>query len=180
MVKSEYQKVADGKKTAKSLFIKEGKRTPLLVVFAPKKNLDRDAFYELLDGLLILPGKVVVVSDDEHADAENRLKGKISWVNTKDGRNSKDIENYLMAADMALVFEEHMHELENFMAKGVVVIGHDKSPFLVDYKPIEETGNSFTFENYGPWEIFKALVRAHETFVFSHDWQHIVRGVLNG
>ncbi|MBU1953651.1 hypothetical protein KKH03_01615 [Patescibacteria group bacterium] len=178
MVKSEYQKVAAEKKAAKARFIKEGEGTPLLVIFAPHNSFGRDAFYQLLEGLLILPGRVVVISDDEHADASNRLKGKVTWVNTKEGRNSMDTESYLMAADMALVFEEHMHELENLMAKGVVVIGHDKSPFLENYKPVEETGNGFTFEKYGPWEIFRALIRAHETYVFTYDWQHIVRGVL--
>jgi len=182
MAKSEYKKVAAEKKEAKAHLLKNDDSSPLLVVFAPSskggKGLSLDHFYQLLEGLLILSSNVVVVSDDEHADADAHLRGKFSWVNPKEGRNKDVVEKYLLAADMALLFEEHMEDLELLMDKGVVIIGHEKSPFLENYRPNEETGNSFTFGSMNPWDIFRALVRAHETYVFPYDWQHIVRGVL--
>lgn len=178
MAKSEYQKVAASKKEAKNELLKKEATGPLLVVFAPDNGLSQDRFYQLLEGLLILPSRVVVISDKEHADVDAEVRGKISWVNTKEGRNKPMIDKYLAAADMALLFEEHMEDLEPLMEKGVVIIGSEKSPFLENYKPNEETGNSFTFETMNPWDIFRALVRAHETYMFPYDWQHIVRSVL--
>lgn len=178
MTKSEYQKVAEAKQAARDRVLKKGDKGPLLVVFSPGKTLSRDRFYQLLEGLLVLPSHVVVIGDEEHADVDAGVRGKISWVNTKEGRNKDMIEQYLMAADMALVFEEHMQDLEALMDKGVVIVGSQKSPFLENYKPNEETGNSFTFASMSPWDIFRALVRAHETYMFPYDWQHIMRAVL--
>lgn len=182
MSKSEYQKVAADKKSAKTEVLKRDEKGPLLVVFAPSskggKSFPKEQFYQLLEGLLILPSHVVIVSDEEPADAVQSAHGKFSWINPKEGRNEKDIEKFLQAADMALVFEEHMKDVERLLNHGVVVIGYEKSPLLENYKPNEETGNAFTFASMNPWDIFRALVRAHETYMFPYDWANIVRGIL--
>lgn len=181
MPKSEYQKVMADKKSAKEELLKKDEKGPLLVVFAPSregKTFPQETFYQLLEGLLILSSHVVVVTDDEPADANSHLRGKFSWINPKEGRNDKDVEQFLLAADMALVFEEDHTHLEKLLDKGVVIVGLDKSPMLENYKPNEETGNAFTFSTMNPWDIFRALVRAHETFMFPYDWGNIVRGVL--
>lgn len=182
MSKSEYQNVAADKKAAKTDLLPKDVKGPLLVIFAPSSNggkgFPQEQFYQLLEGLLILQSHVVVVSDDEHADAQASVRGKFTWINAKEGRNGQDIEKFLTAADMALVFEEHKADMERMLNKGVVVIGHEKSPFLENYKPNEETGNAFTFGSMNPWDIFRALVRAHETYMFPYDWQNIVRGIV--
>lgn len=181
MGKAEYQKILDSKKkakaelTAKSWSGSKGSE-PLVVIFAHQK--DEKLLFELLEGCLILPGHFIVVCDSEPGDTLKKPAGKITFVNPEDGRNQPKIENYLLAADMCVVFDEQMKNLEYVMKKGAVVIGHEKSPFLANYHPNEETGNSFTFDSKNPWSVFMALVRAHETYRFPYDWGNIVRGML--
>lgn len=183
MGKSEYQKVIDHKKkTKKELFEerwpKEDLRLPLVVIMAPKRSASNNMLSQLLEGCLVLPGKVIVISDEESPDLSKHPSGKISWMNPKNEDSKETIDKCLWAADIAVVFEEHLQEIKESMAKGIVLIGHEKSPLLENYHPNEETGNSFTYESTNPWSIFMALVRAHETFRFPYDWQHIVRGIL--
>lgn len=183
MGKSEYQKLADAKKIAKKKLFKESwpkddERIPLLVIFAPKNEELKDMLFQLLEGSLVLPSKVIVVSDSEPEDFTKHPTGKITWINTEGGRNAPKIDQYLLAADMALIFEEHVNDLKNIMTEGAVIIGHEKSPLLENYHPNEETGNSFTYSETNPWSIFMALVRAHETYRFPYDWGNIVRGLF--
>ncbi len=134
--------------------------------------------YELLEGCLVLPGKVLVVSESEPADFVKHPTGKITWINPEDGRNSPKIQEYLLATDMALILEEHAKDIHEIMQNGVVVVGHEKSPLLENYHPNLESGNSFTFGSFNPWDIFMALVRANETYRFPYDWQNISRNAL--
>jgi len=67
---------------------------------------------------------------------------------------------------MAVVFDEKQTTLHALLKKGVVPIGHEKSPLLAEYHPNEETGNSFTFNETNPWAVFAAIVRACETYRF--------------
>ncbi len=149
---------------------------PLLMIFAPVEKKNRDIMFQLLEGLLVLPCEVVVLSDEDVSDDTRHQNGKITWVNSATGE--KTIEKYFTAADMALFFEEHMSLLQNILDHGIVPVGHEKSPLLSNYHPNEETGNSFTFASYNPWDIFKALVRAHETYRFPYDWGNVVRGMV--
>jgi len=180
MVKSEYKKIIDAKQKAKAelyklCWPKAAITQPLVMVFAPRN--DEGLLFELLKGCMVLPCNVIVVSDKEPADAVRHPAGKITWINPEDGRNRPKIDQYLLAADMAVVFEEHIRELDGIMKRGTVVIGWEKSPFLQNYHPNEETGNSFTYAVFNPWDIFSALVRAHETFRFPYDWMNIIRGI---
>jgi hypothetical protein len=181
MGKSEYTKILEAKRKAKIALVSKSwagsKPTePLVVIFAHQK--DEKLLFQLLEGCLILPGHFIVVCDSEPGDHLKKPTGKITFVNPEDGRNKPRIDQYMEAADMAVLFEEHMHSLEDVMKKGVVIIGHEKSPFLNNYHPNEETGNSFTFESKNPWTVFMALVRANETYRFPYDWGNIVRGIL--
>jgi hypothetical protein len=181
MGKSEYQKIFDAKKKAKeNLYKKCWPEDPssksLVIIFAPEKN--EDVLFQILHGCFVLPCNLIIVSEKEPPDSIKHPAGKITWVHPENGRNQPKIDEYLMAADMAVVFEEHLSDLRNIMNKGAIVIGHEKSPLLQDYHPNEETGNSFTYSASNPWAIFMALVRAHETFRFPYDWQNIMRSVL--
>ena len=181
MGKSEYQKIADMKKKAKyelatKSWSKESKDKPLLMIFAPAK--DRELLFQILEGSFVLPCHVIVVTDAASETFAKHPSGKITWVSEKESSNKPLISEYLWAADMALVFEEHKKDLQEIMKHGVIVIGHAKSPFLQDYHPNEETGNSFTFSSKSPWDMFMALVRAHETYRFPYDWGNVVRGIL--
>lgn len=183
MTKSEYKKVLEAKKMAKEALYKvcykdETPDEPLLVVFGPSREKEEKLLLELMEGLRLLPVKMIIVSDNEPADALKHPAGHITWVNTESGRNNPEIEKYTDAADMVLVFDEHHEDLQHLMKKGAVVIGHEISPLLENYHPNEETGNAFTFASYSPWEMFRAVVRATETFRFPVDWENIIRGMF--
>ena len=180
MGKAEYQKVLEAKKKAKMKLMGDSKtvREPLVLVFA--KSKEQELLFELLEGFLVLPSHVIVVSDTEPGDHLKHPAGKITWMNPSEFEKEKMVEEYLYAADMAVLFSEPHLELQDLMKHGVVVIGHEKSPMLADYHPLEETGNGFTFASYNPWAMFMATVRAHETYRFPYDWMNIVRVMLKG
>lgn len=47
---------------------------------------------------------------------------------------------------------------------------------LIDYDPVQEKGNAFTFQRLTPWSLFTSLVRALENFKFPYDWKNIQKG----
>ena len=181
MGKSEHQKIIEAKRKAKEQLYKlcwpkANVSQPLLMIFGPREH--EQPLFELLKGCLVLPCNVIVVSETEPADALRHPAGKITWVSAEDGRNQPKIDEYLLAADMAVVFEEHIKDMAKIMKKGTVIVGWEKSPALQNYHPNEETGNSFTYSSVNPWDIFMALVRANETYRFPYDWQNIIRGMV--
>ncbi len=134
----------------------------------------------MLESFLVLPGQVVIISDDDKPDVAGTGGGtsqKILWLNPKTLSPSQ-LEKWKSAADMALVFDEEHTSLKKLLEEGIVPVAFVKSPMVENYNPNAETGNCFTFDEYNPWSIFMALVRANETFRFPYDWQHIVRNML--
>ena len=183
MAKSEYKKMAEEKFAAKKALYEKcypdaDSKIPLLMIFGPSREKDDEQILQLLEGLLIMPMRVIVVSDNEPEDAVKHPCGKVTWISSEDGRAQSKINDYLLAADMALVYDESHGNLANIMANGTVVIGNEISPFLQNYHPNEESGNSFTFASSNPWEMFRAVVRAQETFRFPFDWQNLVKGLI--
>ncbi len=179
----DFQKIKGLKKEEKEVLFEkcwpgEKAGTPLLLIYDPTDHKMKELLLKLMEGLLVLPIKVIVVSSSEAPDLIKHPSGKISWVSREDGRNDPLIDKYLAASDMALLFEEHHNDVEKVLKKGVVVIGHEKSPLLENYHPNEETGNSFTFKANNQWDIFMALVRALETYKFPYDWDHMIRGMI--
>jgi hypothetical protein len=165
------------KETKKKMFQKCGEgeiNLPLLIVFAPEKGDLKGKFYQLLEGLLVLPLKIVILSK-ERGDTLCCPSGKMTWISCKDEGFNELCEEYLLAADMALVFEGNHRRLIDLFKKGLVIIGRKSWPLLENYHPNNESGNSFTYESDNPWEIFRALVRAHETYRFPYDWENIIR-----
>lgn len=181
--KNDFQQLKDTKKEAKEALFErcwkdESTKSPLLVIFDSTDHQAREVLFKLMEGLLVLPFKVIAISKEERADLVKHPSGRVTWINTENGRNDPQIDKYLLASDMALVMDEHHDLLERIMKKGVVVIGHEKSPLLENYHPNEETGNSFTFKSNNAWDIFMALVRALETYKFPYDWDHIIRSLV--
>ena len=176
MAKAAYSKVVEHKKMAKEkLAFAKNKKEALVAIFAPIRN--KDNFYKLLEGCMVLPCSFVIFSDEEPGDFSNEKSGKMAWLNLQKG-NMKEAETYLNACDMAVVFEEHMSQVEKLQHEGIVIIGNEKSPLLENYHPNEETGNAFTYSGTSSWCVFMGLVRALETYRFPYDWMHIVRNVL--
>ncbi len=181
MGRTELQKLLEQKKMTKKQilghFWPQEKNTKndsaLLVILAPKNDsAQKQILTEMLNGLMVLPMHSLVISDE--ASPIDVKDTKIAWCSA----TKSQLEKYLLAADLGLTFEEHQTLIQDFFNKGVVAVGHEKSPLLANYRPNEETGNSFTFDSLNPWAIFLALVRACETFKFPYDWQHIIRGIL--
>ncbi len=153
-------------------------KEPLLIIFTTKEKSNRDLVFKLLEGVLVLPTQVVVVSEDQPGELMKHHTGKIFWFNPESGRNAPKLDQWMLAADMAVIFDEKQSTINTLFDKGVVPIAHEKSPLLENYHPNEETGNSFTYNEKNPWGVFAALVRACETYHFPYDWQHIIRGIL--
>ena len=197
---SVFSMLLEGKKEAKTelsgTLAVDGKisgRTALLLVFATDLNGEKELFpreelFKLLDGLRILNIKAVVIDTEQPSDLNNlgeladHQGGQIVWYNPRQdnsgrGREEKEIDRLLMAADMAIVFHEQHELIKLMMNYGIVIVAQDKSPLLENYKPNEETGNSFLFKKKDLWSVFAALVRALETHKFPYDWNHIIRQV---
>jgi hypothetical protein len=153
-------------------------KEPLLIIFTTNEKSNHEMVFKLLEGLLILPLRVVIVSEDEIDDSTKLASGKVVWFNPENGKRARELDALIMAADMAAVFDEKQSTIDTLFDKGVVIIGHAKSPLLENYHPNDETGNSFTYTDKNPWGVFAAIVRACETFRFPYDWQHIIRGIL--
>jgi hypothetical protein len=190
----------DGKKSAKKEVycgFSDAKgcdvNSPLLLIFATDLNgekelIEREVLFKFLEGLRVLNLRVVIVDTQQQSDIQNLselgsyIKNHIIWYNPKTdnsgrGREEKEIDRLLLAADLALVFNHHLELVHLLMNYGIVIIGDDKSPLLENYKPNEESGNAFLFSKKGHWDIFAALVRALETYKFPYDWKHIIRKI---
>ena len=187
MGRSDLQKLLGEKKVAKKqLFadcwpkasVSGSHRTPLVMIFPTKDRANHELVYKLLEGLLVLPIQVVVVTEEEAGENFKKHGGKILWFNPENGRNAPVLQTWIEACDMAVVFDEKQSTLNALFEKGVVVVGHAKSPLLENYNAIVETGNSFTYTEKNTWGVFAALVRACETFHFPYDWEHLIRGTL--
>jgi len=183
MGRSDLQKLLEEKKAAKkhlfdACWPDANLKQPLVIIFTTKEKSNHEVVFKLLEGMLVLPLRVLVVSEEEPGEHAKKHSGKVMWFNPENGKNARKLDQWLMAADMAIVFDEKMATLNVLFDKGVVPIAHEKSPLLANYHPNEETGNSFTYADKNPWGVFAALVRACETFHFPYDWQHIIRGIL--
>ena len=168
-------------------------RTALMLVFATDLNGEKELFpreelFKLLDGLRILNIKVVVIDTEQPSDLNNLSElsehqaGQIIWYNPRQdnsgrGREEKEIDRLLMAADMAVVFHNQMDLIKLMLNYGIVIVAEDKSPLLDNYRPNEETGNAFLFNKKDLWSVFAAIVRALETHKFPYDWNHIIRQI---
>ena len=78
------------------------------------------------------------------------------------------------ASDMALFCSDpsKLDELPQALSYGVVPIA-PASSVLIDYNPVQESGNGFLYEKLSPWNCFAAIVRAVETHKFPFDWRTI-------
>lgn len=185
MGRSELQKLLEQKETLKEQalarhwpdLLKNRKNAPLMLVFAPSQESHRHILFQLLESFLVLPGKAVIISTEDAPNTSPSSSEKVLWLHPKT-LAPQQLEKWMWASDMVLTFTEEHLMLKKFFEKGIVPIAFAQSPFLENYHPNEETGNSFTFDAFNPWAIFMALVRANETYRFPYDWQHIVRNML--
>jgi len=175
MIKSEYKNVSILKKNSKINLVKAKRSDPLLIVFTPKKDPANKTFHQLLEGLLFLQSHVVIIGEDMPNVKNSAFNEKFTFVKNE---NVSLVKKYVIGADMAIIFENNSQIVKKLMDNGVVIIGNSNITQLKNYDSNKETGNSFTFKSMNAWAIFRALVRARETYTFPYDWQHIVKAVL--
>jgi hypothetical protein len=171
----------------------EAPKTPLILLFATDMNGDKELFpreklFRLLEGLTVLKVKIIVIDTQQPADLNNlgelpeHSAGQIVWYNPRQddsgqGREEKEIDRLLLAADLAVLFNHQTELVQLLKNYGVVMIADDNCPLLENYRPNEESGNAFLFDQKDLWSVFAAIVRALETFRFPFDWQHIIRNM---
>ncbi len=147
---------------------------PLLLFFEPKEKGHQKVFSQLLEAYLVLPGNAIVIRQQRPTHEQNELNKKMVEVTV----SANELTKIMRGADMAVVLEMHQDLEKQLFHEGVIIIGHEKSPFLEDYHPNTEAGNSFVYSEYNPWSVFMAMVRAFETYRFPYDWKHIIRGIF--
>lgn len=123
MSKQELQKIKKEKTDIKELLFKnlwpaEKSRIPLLLIFDSKDSRKHLEMHELTKGLMVLPIKVIVVSSNEPPDLVKHPTAKINWVSNEEGRLEPKVRDYIKAADMAVVLDEHLDLMEKLMENG--------------------------------------------------------------
>jgi hypothetical protein len=125
-----------------------------------------------------LPSQINI---DELLNGMQTLALKISFV-MKD-KNEAISENLLNNVDLTVILNPKIstQELNIISQKGIVPLIHNNLASLgfKAFKPVEEDGNSFLFDNWNNWEVFAALVRCLENYQFPYDWGNIVHAVKN-
>lgn len=196
--------LCQGKKAAKNEFFKtQGKKsgqnsqdelkTALVLVFATDLNGEKELFprenlFRLLEGLTVLNVKIIVIDTQQPADLNNlgelteHHDNQIIWYNpiqddSGQATEEKEIDRLLLAADLAVFFNNHNDLIQLLKNYGVVMVADENCPLLENYRPNEQTGNAFLFNKKDLWSVFAAIVRAMETFRFPFDWQHIIKNM---
>lgn len=180
-----------GKKSGRK--IHDEMKTALVLVFATDLNgekelFPRDSLFRLLEGLTVLNVKIIVIDTQQPADLNNLGElteypsDQIVWYNpiqdnSGQVKEEKEIDRLLLAADLAIFFNNHNDLIQLLKNYGVVMVADENCPFLENYKPNEEVGNAFMFNKKDLWSVFAAIVRALETFRFPYDWRHIIKNM---
>ncbi len=155
------------------------KRIPILCIPAEITNERGGALLkEVLPGILTLGLELIILGrgGEEYGAIFSKLtqeKGhRIAII--KD--TEEDRRKMYAAADMALFLADATGtpELANVLRYGTVPIA-PATRSLENYNPVQESGNSFLYEEPTKWHCFAAVVRALETHVFPFDWRTIQR-----
>ena len=148
-------------------------RTPVLLLdFSNTKgSKDLNFYKDILEGFEAIGlTTLVVLSEKQEKDAKELPQGShIHYVNTDDQKAA------IKAADFALVLNGDTVEV---LKNGCVPISQMDGDGTIDYNPLHEKGNGFYFKQPTKWEIFKAIVRALETYQFPYDWENLIREIL--
>lgn len=136
---------------------------------------------EALPGILAMPVELVIVG--KGSKEYGSLFTDIAKKHSHRVRIVQDTPEMLAkmyaAADMAYFFADptSQPQLQECLTFGVVPIA-PKTSALDTYDPVQETGNSFLYDEANVWHVFGGLVRALETYKFPFDWRTIQRHCL--
>ena len=176
------------KKAAKDFLRNEcglalNKKKLLLSIFIDEESSGKDVCFfleNLLEAVKAISISVVIVAPGNVTGKLLRYKNPRGvFVLKAEDENVR--QRILIASDVSFVFplsEMKITDLQKMWANGVVPITSEKQFQTEDYNPNRETGTSFYVQHGDIWNVFAALVRAHETYRFPYDWKHIVRQAI--
>lgn len=161
-------------------WIEEAKHAILCVPCALTDAKGGELFAAILPGIMELPLNLVVRGKGA------KKYGELLMIAAKEHRHRIGIlpdddlsmRKMLAGTDMSLfVSQEDEGELTAAMRYGCIPISIKRDSVL-NYNPVQESGNAFVYENPTVWQCFSAIVRALETFRFPYDWRTIQRHAM--
>jgi glycogen synthase len=133
-------------------------------------------FKDLLPGLLSLPIEILVIGkgSQEYGSLFTELTNKHGHRMYIVPDTKGDRAKMYAASDMALFLTDPSNtpEVADCLANGAIPIAPNCKA-LSNYNPVQESGNSFIFDETDVWHAFAAIVRAVETHRFPFDWRTI-------
>jgi starch synthase len=163
-------------------WVEEPKRAIVCLPTGMSESLGGALFEALLPGILELGVGLVVRGrgSDSFGALFTSLEKKYDHAVKILADEETSMRKMLAGADIALFCakgKECEAELGAALRYGVIPVAPAQT-MLANYNPVQESGNSFTFEEATPWQCFAALVRALETFKFPYDWRTIQRSAM--
>ncbi len=136
---------------------------------------------QVLPGLLELPIGIVIRGrgTKKYGEMFTKLAKESSHRIAIVADDESHIRTMLAGCDMALFLAEKDDEdmLDNSLRYGTIPVSLPRD-VLDNYNPVQESGNSFVYEQASPWLCFASVARALETFKFPYDWRTIQRHAI--
>ncbi len=156
---------------------KETRQPILCLPLGMTEALGGQILKELLPGLLSQPVGILILGKGSpeygtfFTQLANEEKYRVAIM-----PNQPEITHQMLAAsDMAIFLTPPASADLKLCLEHAVVPLAPAGTHLEDYNPVQESGNSFTFQKPTPWHVFACLVRALETFKLPYDWRTIQR-----
>lgn len=135
---------------------------------------------EVLPGLMELPIGIVIRGrgGKKYGELFTKLSKSAGHRVAILPDDEDSMRKMLAGCDIALFLSGTDAEtVENALRYGVVPVSLPGGA-LDNYNPVQESGNSFVYEQPTMWQCFGSLVRALETFKFPYDWRTIQRHAI--
>jgi starch synthase len=156
------------------------KKIPLICIPSGMSDDNGGKFFqEIIPGILSMECQILVrgIGSKKYGamltELANEYPHKIKIVKDDEVLRRK----MYAACDMSLFFSRDIDEIANCLAYGAIPICFDQDE-IIDFDPVQESGNSFTASSESSWSLFAAIVRACETFKLPYDWKTIQKQAM--
>ncbi len=143
-------------------------------------ELGGELLEKVLPGLLELPVGIVIRGrgSKKYGELFTKLSKSAGHRIAILPDDEESMRKMLAGSDVALFFSNSDTETtENALRYGAIPVSLP-SASLDNYNPVQESGNSFVYEEATMWQCYGSLVRALETFKFPYDWRTIQRHAI--
>jgi glycogen synthase len=147
----------------------------LLIGFRLDKNDSNNKylFEEIVPGLEQLAVNVVVIGKKPEQIRESKNIKYLSASNN----NTK-----LVQAGVDLMISPREEEFEDAcLANGTPCVFFNSKVYngnILDFNPLEETGNGFLCDKENSWILFSTIVKVIETYKFKYDWKTLCKNAF--